>query len=319
LRKKLAGLDGADDALVFASGAAAMAAAVMSCARRPATTWFASDKPYSWTNFLLSNYLSRYGVSVSMVDGRDTALIEKEIRPNTKLIVLESPNTFTFELQDLRAVAAIAQKRKISTILDNSYCTPLNQRPMEFGIDLVVYSGSKYFGGHSDIVAGVVCGSASRIRTIMNEEFMGLGGIVSPHDAWLMLRGLRTLELRVNRSSSSALQVVNHLEKHPKITKVFYPFAPSNPQLHLAKKQMKQGGGLLSLLVKAESVEQVEKFCDSLQCFLMAVSWGGHESLIFPACAAKNSSLPWNLVRLYIGLENPETLIKDIDQGLDRI
>lgn len=191
---------------------------------------------------------------------------------------------------------------------------------MAVGIDIVVYSASKYFGGHSDIVAGVICSSKERIYKIITTEFMTLGAIISPHDAWLMLRGIRTLELRVNRSAESAQKMVNYLEKHPKIEKVYYPFASKNEQLPLAKKQMKQGGGLLTILINAKSVEQIETFCNNLKCFLMAVSWGGHESLIFPVCANKNhGTLPWNMVRIYIGLENPDELIADINNALDKM
>ncbi|MBI4945452.1 MAG: aminotransferase class I/II-fold pyridoxal phosphate-dependent enzyme [Bacteroidetes bacterium] len=319
LRKKLAALEGADDALVFASGSAAIASAVMSCVKGGDHV-ICVNKPYSWTTALLNDYLVNYNVTTTMVDGTHTENFEKAILPNTKLIVLESPNTFTLELQDLEAISKIAKKHGITTMIDNSYSTPLNQKPLALGIDIVVYSGSKYFGGHSDLVAGVICSSKERIHEIFSKEFMTLGAIISPHDAWLMLRGIRTLELRVNRSAESAQKVVNHLEKHPKIEKVFYPFASKNEQLSLAKKQMKQGSGLLTVLIKAKSVEDIETFCNSLKCFLLAVSWGGHESLIFPICAGKAPyTLPWNMVRLYIGLENPEELIADIDNALDKI
>ena len=239
-----------------------------------------------------------------------------------QVIFLESPNSLTFELQDLKAVAKLASINNIITIIDNSYASPLNQSPISMGIDLVVHSASKYLGGHSDIVAGVVCGSKKKIDKLMAEEFMTLGAIISPHDAWLMIRGLRTLELRVNRSSESAMKVVEYLEKHPKIDKVLYPFASTNPQLNLATKQMKQGGGLLSIYIRATKIEEIETFCNALQRFLMAVSWGGYESLVLPICALPLSGdkidnpPPWNLVRLYIGLEDPEVLIKDIENAL---
>ncbi len=319
LRKKLAALEGADDALVLGSGVAAIAGAVMSCAKAGDHV-ICVNKSYSWTNSLLNNYLVNYNVTATMVDGANVENFEKAIQPNTKLIVLESPNSFALELQDLEAISKIARKHGITTMIDNSYSTSLNQKPMKFGIDIVVYSGSKYFGGHSDIIAGVICASKERIHKIMSTEFMTLGAIISPHEAWLMIRGLRTLELRVNRSAESAQKVVSHLEKHPKIEKVLYPFASRSEQLTLAKKQMKQGGGLLTVLIKAKSVEQVEIFCNSLKYFLLAVSWGGHESLIFPACANKNNSVhPWNMVRLYIGLEDPDVLIADINSALDKM
>jgi len=319
LRKKIAALEGAGDALIFASGSAAIANAVMSCVKAGDYV-ICVNNPYSWTNALLNNYLVNYNVTATMVDGTRLENFEKAILPNTKLIVLESPNTFTFEVQDLEAVSKLAKKHGITTMIDNSYSTSLNQKPMAFGIDIVVYSASKYFGGHSDLVAGIICSSKERIHKIFSTEFMTLGAIISPHDAWLMLRGIRTLELRVNRSAESAQKVVNHLAKHPKIEKIYYPFSSTNEQLPLAKKQMKQGGGLLTVLIKAQSVEQIETFCNSLKYFLMAVSWGGHESLIFPVCANKHhGTLPWNMVRIYIGLEDPNMLIADIDNALAKM
>jgi len=319
LRAKLAALEGAEDALVFSSGSAAIAAAVMSVVKGGGHV-ICVNRPYSWTNTLLNDYLCNYNITTTMVDGSKPENFEKAIQPNTQLIYLESPDTMTLALQDLRAVSKIARKHKIVTIIDNSYSSPLNQQPLKMGIDIVVYSGTKYFGGHSDVVAGVVCSSKKRIHSIFSKEFMTFGAIPSPHDAWLMIRALRTLELRVNRSCSSAQKVVNYLEKHPKIEQVLYPFATKNKQLALAKKQMKQGGGLLTVMIKAKSPKEIEKFCDSLKRFLLAVSWGGHESLVFPLCVNENNkALPWNMVRFYIGLEDPELLIEDIGKALGKI
>ena len=321
LRKKIAALEGAEDALVFSSGTAAMAAAIMSVAKAGDHV-VCVKKPYSWTNALLNNYLVKYGVSTTMVDGTETKNFENAIQENTKLIYLESPNSLTFELQDIEAIAKLAKQKNITTIIDNSYSSPLQQSPIKMGIDLIVHSASKYLAGHSDIVAGVVCGSSERIKKMFGEEFMNIGGIISPHDAWLMIRGLRTLEIRINRVSESVAQVVEFLENHPKIEKINYPFSKNNPQLALAKKQMKSATGLFSIQIKAKEMLQIDSFCDNLKHFLMATSWGGYESLVFPIGAlpqAKNSGLPFNLVRIYIGLENPEILISDIKQALEKV
>lgn len=324
LRKKLAALEGAEDALVFGSGSAAIAAAVMSVVEQGAHV-IAVDKPYSWTDKLLNKYLVKFGVETTMVDGRKVDNFSNAIQENTKLIVLESPNSLTFELQDLAAVAALAKERGIVTICDNSYSTPLFQQPIMMGVDMVVHSASKYLGGHSDLVAGVLCGSKHRIDTIIDSEFMTMGAILGPQEAWLMIRGLRTLKLRVERSSATAKQVVEFLEHHPKIEKVFYPFLESNPQYELAKKQMKECGGMLSIVIKTEEVKSVELFCDGLKRFLLACSWGGHESLVFPMCALHDSKnyqhgdVPWNMVRLYIGLEEPAELIADLDSALKQV
>ncbi len=323
LRKKLAALEGAEDALVFSSGSAAVAAAIMSVVKGGDHV-ICVEKPYSWTNTLLTKFLSKYGVECTFVDGRETAVFEKAIQANTKLIYLESPNSLTFELQDITAVNAIAKSKNIITIIDNSYSSPINQTPIAFGVDMVVHSATKYLNGHSDVLAGVVCGSKERIMKMMAEEYMTIGGIISAHEAAQILRGLRTLELRVNKSSESADKIVRFLENHPKIKQINYPFSSANPQLSLAKKQMKQGGGMFSIVLNAEKPEQVENFCDSLKRFLIATSWGGYESLVFPICALGASKsfenpLPWNLIRLYIGLEDADLLIEDLQQALEKI
>lgn len=323
LRKKIAALEGTEDALVFASGSGAIAAAVMSCINGGEHV-VCIKKPYSWTRSLLSKYLKRYGVTVTFVDGETAEDFEKEILPNTKLIYLESPNSLTFELQDISAICAMAKNRGITTILDNSYNSPLNQQPHLLGVDIVVHSATKYLNGHSDVVAGIVASSKTRIMKMLSEEYMTVGAIIGAHDAWLLMRGLRTLELRVNRSSSSAQYIAEWLEYHPKVEKINYPFLKSNRNFELAKKQMKQGGGLISFQVKAKDIAAVEMFCDSLKTFLLATSWGGHESLCFPTCALIESAsfknpFPFNLIRLYIGLEDPNYLKADLEKALEQI
>lgn len=322
LRKKLAALEGAEDALVFSSGSAAVANAIMSVAK-------AGDhivcvaKPYSWTYSLLTNYLSKYNVETTFVDGREAKNFEAATKSNTVLYYLESPNSLTFEVQDISAITKIAKQKNICTIIDNSYSSPIIQKPIEMGVDMVLHSATKYISGHSDVVAGVVCGSAERIKNMMAKEYMTLGATISPQDAWLLMRGLRTIELRVERSASSAQKIAEYLESHPKIKKVNYPFLKSNSQYELAAKQMKSGGGLLSIEINADRVEEVEKFVDALKQFLIATSWGGYESLVFPLCALAQSKsfenpLPWNLVRLYIGIENTDLLLNDLKQALEK-
>lgn len=323
LRKKVAALELAEDALVFSSGSAAVAAAVMSVVKAGDHV-VCVEKPYSWTNNLLTKYLSKYGVTTTFVDGKELINFENAIQANTKLIYLESPNSLTFEMQDIAGVAALARSKNICTIIDNSYCSPINQQPITMGIDMVIHSATKYLNGHSDVVAGVVCGTKEGIMKMMAEEYMTIGGIISAQDAALILRGLRTLELRVNRSAETTEKIISFLENHPKIKQINYPFLSTNPQLNLAKKQMKQGGALFSIVLNAKKTEQIEKFCDGLKRFLMATSWGGYESLIFPICALGASKsfenpLPWNLVRLYIGLEDADLLIEDLKQALDKV
>ncbi|HSY75699.1 MAG TPA: aminotransferase class V-fold PLP-dependent enzyme, partial [Bacteroidia bacterium] len=218
LRKKLAALEKAEDALVFASGTAAITASIMSVVKAGDHA-ICVQKPYSWTNALLNKYLVNYGVTATMIDGCHIENFEKAITPNTKLIYLESPNSLTFELQDIEAVSKLAHKHDISVVIDNSYSSPLCQNPLELGADLVLHSASKYIGGHSDLVAGVVCGSKTRIENMFAKEFMNLGAIIAPNDAWLMIRSLRTLQLRIDKAVNITPQVVEALIGHPKIEK----------------------------------------------------------------------------------------------------
>lgn len=323
LRQKMAALEGAEDALIFSSGSAAMAAAVISLLKAGDHV-ICVEKPYSWTGKLLKNILSRYNVTHTFVDGKQFEDFETAIKHNTTLIILETPNSLTFEIQDIEAICNLAKTRGIKTIVDNSFSSPMYQNPLKMGADLVLHSSSKYLNGHSDVVSGVVCGSKELIRMLFSSELMTLGAIISPHDAWLMLRGLRTLKLRVDKSAESAELIVKYLENHPKIEKVLYPFSPSNPQRTLAKKQMLKCGGMFSILIKSD-IKGVERFCDALHYFLLACSWGGYESLLFPVCTLHNSinytnpDLPYNLVRMYIGIEEPQTLIEDLRQALEKV
>ncbi len=326
LRRKLAALEGTEDALVFGSGAAAMAAAVLACVHAGDHV-VCVQKPYAWTRVLVRDWLPRFGIGVSFVDGADLAAVEAALNPRTKMIVLESPNSLTLEMQDLAAISAIARPRGIRTLCDNSYASPLLQRPAELGIDLVMHSATKYLNGHSDVVAGVVCGPASMIREIFRGPYMTFGAIIGPFEAWLMLRGLRTLGVRMQRVQQSTARIVEFLERHPGIARVYYPGSASDPQRELARRQLQGGSGILSIEVAADDLSGVERFCDSLKLFLLAVSWGGHESLAWPVAVAirggsaesNRTGLPWNLVRLSIGLEDPEDLIADLDQALGKL
>jgi len=324
LRQALAKLENTEDALVFSSGSAAVAMAVMSVVKNGDHV-ICVEKPYSWTKHLFSDYLPKYGVETTYVDGKDPANFEAAIQTSTKLIYLESPNSMTFEMQDIAAISAIAKKHGILVAIDNSFASPLFQKPASLGADLVIHSATKYLNGHHDVVAGVVCGSKKLIRHMMTEEFMTLGAIISPFDAWMILRGLRTLKLRMDAHQKNADAVVSFLENHPKVRKVHYPFAKLNPQLALAKKQMNGAGSLLSIELNVEDVEGAEQFCDALKHFIMGPSWGGFESIQFPACVLYDSenysktTLPFNLVRLFIGLEEPEIITEDLAQALEKI
>jgi cystathionine beta-lyase/cystathionine gamma-synthase len=322
LRKKVAALESAEDCLMFGSGAGAISAAVIASVAAGDHV-ICVQRPYSWTRSLLKDLLSRFAVTSTFIDGTDIANVENALKPETKLIVLESPNSMTFELQDLAAVAALAKPRGIRTLCDNSYASPLNQSPIALGIDMVAHSATKYLNGHSDVVAGALCSSEAIIRQVFKGPFMTCGAILSPHDAWLLLRGLRTLGVRMERVASTARTVLAFLEQHPKVEKVYFPHSTANPQFGLVEQQMHGASGLMTLQLRADDIASVERFCDALDRFLMTVSWGGYESLAFPVCAVYPAdapihppgALPLSLVRLSIGLEEPDVLIADLEKG----
>lgn len=324
LRKKLAALEGTEDALIFASGSGAIAAAVIGNVKA-GDHIVCVQKPYSWTTALLTKFLHRFGVTHTFVDGANITAIEAAIQDNTTLLYLESPNSLTFEMQNLKACAALAKKYGLISCIDNSYASPIFQRPVEHGIDIILHSGTKYLNGHSDVVVGVLCASKAIIEKVFNSELMTLGAIISPHDANLVLRGLRTLELRMQRSHDSAMKIVSFLEGHEKVKEVIYPFSKSHPQYDLAQQQMDGAGGLFSFHLNVETLAQAEDFFHALNHFSLAVSWGGHESLVMPTAGfykikgREDSPIPFTLVRLYIGLEDPQWLINDLTQALDKV
>lgn len=324
LRQKLAALEGTEDCLVFGSGSAAIAAAVISQVRVGEHV-VCVESPYSWTQHLLTEFLPRFGVTATFVDGRDIENIAAAIQPNTRVLYLESPSSLTFAIQDLRACAQLAKEHGLTSIIDNSHCSPIFQRPAEFGIDIIVHSGTKYLNGHSDVVLGVVCASQQHIEKIFASEYMCLGAILGPHEAALCIRGLRTLDLRVRRSDDSGRRVATYLAEHPKVERVLHPLLPGFPQQDLAASQMSGSGGLFSVYFKAEDKEKMAAFIDRIERFLLAVSWGGHESLMIPMLGfydvpgREDTPLPWNLVRFYVGLEDPKWLIEDLEQALEAL
>lgn len=322
LRKKLAALDGAEDCLVFNSGSAAIFAAVLANVKS-GDHIVSVDKPYTWAQKMFDEILPRFNISVTYVDGRDITNFERAILPNTTIIYLESPNSWSFAIQDLKAVAELARSEKIISICDNSYCTPIYQRPIEMGIDLVLQSGTKYISGHSDVVAGVLSGTGAMIKKIFNSEYLNIGSGIQPFNAWLLIRGLRTLPARLERITNSTQVILNFLQHNPQVESVIFPLDPLFPQFALASEQMSGACGLLTFILKADTVNQIETFCNSLNHVFMAVSWGGHESLIIPKCSSikqeefNASNIEHRMLRLYIGLEEPEYLIKDIQQALN--
>ena len=324
LRKKLAALDGAEDCLVFNNGAAAIFAGIMAYVK--AGDHIVSVKsPYTWVQRMLEVILPRFGVTHTFIDGTKIENWEAATQPNTTFYYLESPNSWTFALQDIRAVAALAKSRNIKTLIDNSYCTPLYQKPIEMGIDMAMQTATKYIGGHSDTLGGVLCGTHATMKKIFDSEYLNIGSGIQPFNAWLMIRGLRTLPARIDRITKTTAGVLAFLKQHPKIDFLLFPLDPTFPQYELAQKQMGGACGLITIALKTSSRDAIVRFCESLKHIMMAVSWGGHESLAIPKCAGipagdfDPSNPEHRYVRLYCGLEEASWLIADISQALDRM
>ncbi len=324
LRKKLAALDGAEDCLVFNNGAAAIFAGIF--ANVKAGDHIVSVKaPYTWVQRMFDVILPRFGVSTTYIDGTSTGNWEQATRNNTTFYYLESPNSWDFALQDIKAVAAFAKTKKIVTLIDNSYCSPLHQRPIEMGIDMAMQTATKYIGGHSDTLGGVLSGTHEMMKKIFNSEYLNIGSGIQPFNAWLLIRGLRTLSARIDRITKSTVQVVQFIKQHPKVESVIFPFDESFPQYQLAKQQMTGACGLFTFVLRTTKMDSIVAFCESLQHIMMAVSWGGHESLVIPKCAGippkdfDPANREHRYIRMYVGLEDPGYLIADLEQALSKI
>ena len=324
LRKKLAALDGAEDCLVFNSGAAAIFAGVLANVKAGDHIVSVSS-PYTWAQRMFDVVLPRFNVSTTYIDGTKMENWEQATQANTTFYYLESPNSWFFAMQDIREVATLAKSKNIVTLIDNSYCTPLQQNVIEMGIDLAMQTATKYIGGHSDTLGGVLSGTHQMIKKIFDSEYLNTGSGIQPFNAWLLIRGLRTLSIRLERINQSTNQLVNFLRQHLKIETIIFPFDPSFSQYDLAKRQMKNGGGLVTFILKTKKREEIVRLCESLKHFMMAVSWGGHESLIMPKCAGIKSTEfdgknpEHRSVRMYVGLEEPGYLMNDLEQALEKI
>lgn len=318
LEDKLAGLERAEMAKCFASGMAAISASIVSVVEA-GDHIVCVDQAYGPTLDFITRYLKRFGIDSSLVDGSSLDNIRSAVRPETKLLYLESPSSIMFQLQDLAACAEFARSRGIVTIIDNSWATPIFQRPLELGIDLAVHSITKYISGQSDSVGGVVLGSKRLVSRIAEDEYMLFGGIMTAQTAAQVTRGLRTLPVRMERHERSALTVANHLASRPYVARLNHPALPSHPQYELGLKQMNGSSGLFSF----ESIEPPDKmrqWANRLSMFKIGVSWGGFESLV-----TVNSANPYctegvrSLIRLHIGLESAGDLIRDLDQAWEAV
>ena len=324
LRKKLAALDGAEDCLVFNNGAAAIFAGIFAHIKS-GDHIVSVAKPYTWVQRMFDVILSRFDVSTTYIDGTKIENWEKATQANTTFFYLESPNSWDFALQPIREVATFARSNDITTLIDNSYCSPLYQKPIEMGIDMVMQTATKYIGGHSDTLGGVLCGSHARMKKIFESEYLNIGSGIQPFNAWLLIRGLRTLPARIERITRSTAELVAFMKQHPKVESILFPLDESFPQYQLAKQQMKGACGLFTFVLKTNRMESIVKFCESLRHIMMAVSWGGHESLIIPKCSGilpaefDPANKEHRYVRMYVGLEEPKYLMDDLEQAFEKM
>ena len=324
--KAVAELEGADAALVFSSGMNAITTTIMALLKS-GDHIVAQRDIYGGTNKFLTQWLPKYGVETTFVDTVEYSQHENAIRPNTRMLYLESPTNPTLRVVDLKKVTAIAKQYRLLTMIDSTFATPVNQRPVEFGVDLVMHSGTKYFAGHSDLICGVIAGRADLIEQIHHTRTT-LGGNMDPHAAWLLLRGIKTLAVRVQRQNLNALRVAQFLVKHPKVRRVNYPLLAGHPQHSLALEQLQGGGGMVSFEVDG-SGEDACRLSEALNLFTLAPSLGGVDSLVsIPVLTSHAMISPEDrvrmgvaeqLIRLSVGIENADDLIADLDQALGAV
>ncbi len=322
----IARLEGGEAALVTSTGMGAIFAVMMS-SLKTGDHVIAQQNHYAGASTVLREWLPRFGIEVTLVDQTNAEEFAVAVRPNTKLIYVETPSNPLMKLTDLSEVARIGRKHNVITVIDGTFATPINQQPLALGIDVVVHSGTKYFGGHNDLMAGVIVGTKQFIERVWRFTLVG-GSILSPFDGWLLLRGLRTLGLRVERHNSNALALASFLESHPKIERVYYPGLESHPQHDLAKKQMRGFTGMLSVELRG-GFEAAQNFCKALEIAVYAGSLGGVDTLVVHPAAMWSHELTEeqrlatgisdSLVRISAGLEGEQDLIADFAQSLEKL
>jgi cystathionine gamma-synthase len=322
---KLAALDGGEAACLFSSGMAAITTTLLS-QLSAGSHIIMTDDCYRRTRQFITNFLSRYGVEATQVPMGDFEAIEAAIRPNTKVIVSESPTNPYLRVLDLKKLVYIAKKHKIKTVVDSTFATPINQRPLAYGVDFVVHSATKYLGGHNDLLAGVVIGSDYMIGSIKDMQGV-LGDVSDPHTAYLLLRGIKTLELRVKHQNDAASKVAHFLARHPAVRRVYYPGLSSHPDYAVATEQLDGFGGVVSFELETD-FEGTGNFIDQLQIPYIGPSLGGVESLVEQVALVSYYELSTeeraqigisdSLVRLAVGIESTDDLLADLAQALDK-
>jgi methionine-gamma-lyase len=328
LEEKMAALEGAEAGVAFASGMAAVSSLLFTFLGAGDHV-VASDVCYAGTAELLGLHAGRYGIEVSLVDTSDAEAVRKALRPNTRLVYIETPANPILRLTDIAALAGIAHQAGVPLVVDSTFATPAFQRPLSLGADFVLHSTTKYIGGHGDALGGIVVGAREDIHRIRQGMLIHLGGAMSPFNAWLINRGLATLSLRMQKHQSSALAVARFLEQHPKVRRVLYPGLESHPQHDLARRQMSGFGGMV---VAQMDIDTAANLVQQVRVFTYATSLGDYQSLLFyyPTevyvdsttyldADQKRAIREWagdGIMRISIGLEDPEDLIADLDAAL---
>lgn len=325
LEDKIAAMEHGIGALAFASGMAAASTAVLAVCKTGSHVVCVRNAYGPLTDFLTGYCKEHLNVETTFVVGDRIEEFQEAVTDSTDLIVLESPSSIVFSLQDIAAVSEIAKSHHAKVYIDNTYCTPFYQKPLDLGVDIVMHTTSKYIGGHSDLIGGMLAVKDSELMQKLLKSRELLGGIAGPMEAWLMLRGLRSMKVRIEQHQQTAMQIASYLEKHPKVKRVYYPGLSSHPQYDLMKRQQKGNTGLLSFEING-TVSQAVKFAESLKIFKIGVSWGGFESLVFLPCirmtedeARKKEGCSSNIIRIHCGLEGTEALVSDLEQAFAQI
>ena len=321
--KRLADLEGAEDCVVFTSGMSAITTTILTLVQS-GDHIVITDDSYKKTLEFCRSYLKQFGVECTIVPFGDYKVLEKAVKKNTRFIFSESPTNPYLNIFDLAKIKKIADKYNVLTLIDSTFATPLNQRPIEFGMDLVLQSATKYLGGHNDILAGAVLGKKELVDKIRNLH-KSMGGLIDPHCCYLLLRGLKTFPLRVKKQNEIALEVAEFLESHPRVKKVYYPFLKSHRHYKVAKEQMAGGGGVVTFDIKG-NLNTAKRFLDALKLCYIGPSLGGVETLItHPALVSYYDytrkeryelGITDTLFRLAVGIEDVEDIINDLERGL---
>jgi methionine-gamma-lyase len=327
LEMRVAAMENMEDGAATATGMGAVSGALL--ANLECGDHIISSKAIYGCSFALINHqLRKFGIEVSFVDMTDPSNIEKEIKENTKVIFLETPINPNLVVLDIEKIANIAKKHQILSIVDNTFLTPVLQQPGKYGIDIVVHSATKYLNGHGDVVAGIICGSSEMIMNIKMTALKDIGATISPHDAWLILRGIKTLPIRMERHCNNAQAIAEFLESHEAVSQVYYPGLKSHPGNKFIGNQMKAAGGVIAFEINADLAGGSD-FINRMKLFSIAVSLGDAESLIQHPASMTHSpysqeerleaGISDSLIRISVGLENVEDLIEDLSQSLTEI